>query len=59
MKKTFKEKFRTLTGVISISDNFVKMIATVAVCALGAISMYVTKGQTGIGWAIFAIFIIW
>jgi len=36
-----------------------KAIASVAVCALGALSMYVTKGETGIGWAIFGLVLIW
>jgi hypothetical protein len=39
-----------------------KALATVAVCALGAASMYLTRGSaepTGIGWAILGILLIW
>lgn len=35
------------------------IIASVAVCSLGAFSMYITKGKTGVGWAILGLFIIW
>lgn len=36
-----------------------KGLATFSVCALGAFSMEVTGGQTGIGWAILGTFLIW
>ena len=42
-----------------MNDNTAKAIASVAVCAAGAISMYVTGGQTGIGWAILGLILIW
>lgn len=38
---------------------FNKGIATISVCGLGAFSMYVTNGATGIGWAILGMFLIW
>lgn len=34
-------------------------LASIGVCALGAYSMYVTNGTTGIGWAIFGLLLIW
>jgi len=41
-------------------DEFTgKAIASVAVCAAGAASMYWSNGSTGIGWAILGIMIIW
>lgn len=36
-----------------------KSVASVAVCAMGAYCMYLTKGETGIGWAILGLMIIW
>jgi hypothetical protein len=38
---------------------FAQMVASIAVCALGGYSMYITKGQTGIGWACFGLIIVW
>ncbi|MFW6219709.1 MAG: hypothetical protein ACOC33_02575 [bacterium] len=38
---------------------FEKGLASIAICGLGAYAMYVSNGQTGIGWAILGIFIIW
>ena len=35
-----------------------KGIASIAVCGAGAFSMYITKGETGIGWAILGLIII-
>jgi hypothetical protein len=35
-----------------------KAIASLAVCLAGAYSMYISKGETGIGWAIFGLIII-
>jgi len=40
-----------------INNN--KGIATIAVCALGAWSMYISNGNTGIGWAILGVLLIW
>jgi uncharacterized membrane protein YdjX (TVP38/TMEM64 family) len=34
-------------------------ISTVAVCALGAFSMWFSGGETGIGWAILGVVLIW
>ena len=39
--------------------NVAKAIASVAVCAMGGYVMYLTHGDTGIGWAITGIFLIW
>lgn len=36
-----------------------KGIASVAICALGAYCTDITEGETGIGWAILGLFIIW
>jgi len=36
-----------------------KALASIAICALGAFSMYVSSGETGIGWAILGILLIW
>lgn len=36
-----------------------KAIASVAICAAGAVSMWVTGGQTGIGWAVLGLMVIW
>ena len=37
----------------------VQAIASVSICAAGAFSMYITKGRTGIGWAVLGLVIIW
>lgn len=42
-----------------MNDNLSKAIASVAVCTMGAVCMYITKGQTGVGWAILGILLIW
>jgi hypothetical protein len=34
-------------------------LASVAVCSLGAWCMYMSKGETGIGWAILGLALIW
>jgi hypothetical protein len=39
--------------------NLAKAIASVAVCVAGAYCMKITNGQTGIGWAVFGLIIIW
>jgi len=36
-----------------------KGIASIAVCGLGACAMYLTDGETGIGWAVLGLLIIW
>ena len=36
-----------------------KAIASIAVCAAGGFSMWVTNGKTGIGWAVLGLLIIW
>jgi len=36
-----------------------KWIATIAVCLLGGYCMYLTGGDTGVGWAILGVFLIW
>jgi hypothetical protein len=38
---------------------FSKGIASIAVCAAGAYCMRITGGDTGIGWAIIGLCIIW
>ena len=39
--------------------DLARLGASVAVCAAGAASMYFSQGQTGIGWAILGIMLIW
>jgi len=34
-------------------------IASVAVCIMGCYCMYITKGQTGVGWTILGLMFIW
>ncbi len=36
-----------------------RCIASVAVCLLGGLCMYVSDGETGVGWAIFGLAILW
>ncbi len=36
-----------------------KGLASIAVCALGAFSMYRSDGEIGIGWAIIGLIVIW
>ena len=36
-----------------------KTIASVAVCLLGVASMYFSDGETGVGWAILGLIVIW
>lgn len=36
-----------------------KTLASIAICAAGAYSMKITNGETGIGWAILGLMIIW
>jgi len=42
-----------------MEKNTVRAISAVAVCAAGAFSMWVTKGETGIGWAVLGLLIIY
>jgi hypothetical protein len=36
-----------------------KAVASIAVCALGGYCLYITNGNTGIGWAILGLLLIW
>ena len=36
-----------------------KGLASVAICALGGVSMWITDGDTGIGWAIIGLIVVW
>lgn len=36
-----------------------KTLATFCICGLGLGCMEITNGQTGVGWAIFGLFILW
>ena len=36
-----------------------KGLASLAVCAAGAYSMHITGGETGMGWVVLALFLIW
>jgi len=36
-----------------------KGLASIAVCLAGAYSMKVSKGETGIGWAVLGLCLIW
>jgi hypothetical protein len=36
-----------------------RAVSTIAVCMMGAVSMWASDGKTGIGWAILALMIIW
>lgn len=36
-----------------------KAIASVAVCLMGSWSMLVSKGKTGVGWAVLGLIFIW
>ena len=44
---------------MDLEDNTTKAVASIAVCAAGAFSMWISGGSTGIGWAILGIFLIW
>jgi two-component system chemotaxis sensor kinase CheA len=48
-----------LQSKAKMSNNTTRAIASVAVCALGAFSMWVTAGATGVGWAVLGILLIW
>lgn len=36
-----------------------KAVASFAVCAMGAAAMYATEGNTGIGWALLGLVVVW
>jgi hypothetical protein len=36
-----------------------RTIASLAICLAGAVAMYTTNGQTGIGWSVLGLLIIW
>jgi hypothetical protein len=36
-----------------------KVISSIAVCAMGCFVMWLTKGETGVGWAILGLMFIW
>ncbi len=36
-----------------------KSIASISICAAGAYAMYISDGETGIGWAVLGLLIIW
>ena len=36
-----------------------KLVLSGMVCALGGAAMYLTAGETGIGWAILGVLVIW
>lgn len=36
-----------------------KAVASIAVCGAGSYAMHVTNGETGIGWAVLGLLIIW
>lgn len=38
---------------------FSKTIASIVVCIAGTVSMYITDGETGIGWSIVGLIVIW
>lgn len=44
---------------IEIGELLAKAIASVAICAAGAFSMWLTDGTTGIGWAVLGLLLIW
>ena len=39
--------------------NIAKAIASIAICVAGAYCMKITKGDTGIGWAVLGLIFIW
>ena len=40
-------------------EVIVRTVASIAICSLGAISMFASDGASGIGWAIIGVSIIW
>ena len=42
-----------------IKTELGKGLATIGVCILGGFCMYVSKGETGVGWALLGVLFIW
>lgn len=42
-----------------MKESTAKALATVAAAAVCSVAMWVTKGDTGIGWFIIALLLIW
>lgn len=40
-------------------NQFGRGLASLGACALGAYAMHVSGGETGIGWAVLALVLIW
>ena len=41
------------------TPNKAMAVSSIAVCALGATSMFASGGKTGIGWATLCLLVIW
>ncbi|MDD5706542.1 MAG: hypothetical protein PHR35_11495 [Kiritimatiellae bacterium] len=41
------------------TEMAVKLVLSAMVCALGGASMYLTAGETGIGWAVLGVALVW
>ena len=41
------------------SEHIGRGLATIGICILGGFSMWVSGGETGVGWAIVGIIFIW
>ncbi len=54
---------RTRESEVRMTEKQTEMIGKLAlsamVCALGGAAMYLTAGETGIGWAVLGIALIW
>jgi hypothetical protein len=50
---------RKVNNMSLFKNELGKGIASLAVCALGVLSMWLSHGHTGVGWAILGILIIW
>jgi hypothetical protein len=44
---------------IEIGKTLAKTLISIAVCIAGAVSMWASGGETGIGWAILGLVILW
>jgi hypothetical protein len=42
-----------------MSNTQARAIASVSVCVLGMVAMYLSDGLTGVGWAVLGLFFIW
>jgi len=40
-------------------EYLAKAAASIAVCGAGAAAMYFSQGQTGVGWSVLGVLIIW